>query len=137
MAPSRERPQGSREHPSHYLIEGNFKPAKGTRLLRAVVKVFGVLLVLVCVSSLIVYGFTVHYESKTSQVAKQTTHLHEDNHALEIQLEQVKSFKHVEAAAGKAPQLHIAKDIIEATAPPPGLLSLPPKTVHHPKVYVY
>ena len=81
------------------------------------VKVLGIILGLALVSSLVLYGMMVHFEADINGVGQKTRVLNEENKELQVNLNRIQSFKNVEKAAEKVPNLHLSEETIEVMAP--------------------
>jgi hypothetical protein len=108
----------TRRRKKHMIIEGNFAPGRTPRALRIVTRFLGSILVVSILLSLIVYGFTVSYESHLKQVATETQRMNEENKELQVDLNRIQSFKNVEAAAAQVPHLHLPDEVIEVETRP-------------------
>lgn len=123
---------------AHLLIQGNFKPARIQRLMRALTRILSVVSVLALVGALVVYGFKVHVEGSINRLAAETRDLNESNKDLQVRLNHLRSFKNVEAAAIQVPHLHVAETVIEVPAAAPyKFVSVPRLREEFPRVYGY
>jgi outer membrane murein-binding lipoprotein Lpp len=127
-----------RDTSEHQIIQGNFAPARSSRILRITARVFSLMFGLFVVGALVIYGVNVHYEDSINQVARDTRDLNEQNKELQVKLNHIRSFKNVEAAATKVPHLHMAETIIDVPASPKVQLPSRPKDKQEfPRVYGY
>ncbi len=123
---------------SHLLIQGNFSQPVSSRLLRMMTRVLSILLSVLILGALVTYGIRVHYEAKINKIARSTRELNEENKALLVQLNRIRSFKNVEQAATQVPHLHLAEAMIEVPSAQVKPLPLPPKAQREfPRVYGY
>jgi hypothetical protein len=124
--------------PEHLLIQGNFTPARSARILKILARSMGLLFGVGMLAALIVYGIKVHYEDDINRISKTTRELSEQNKELQVKLNQIRSFKNVEAAATRAPHLHLPETIIDV--PAGGKVSIPPlpkPKQEFPRIYGY
>lgn len=124
--------------PSHLIIQGNFAQPGISRLLRMSARIFSVLLILLGIGTLAMYGVKVHFEDSVNRLAKDTRELSEKNKELQVRLNRIRSFKNVEAAAGKVPHLHLPETVIDI--PVSGktqLPSMPKPKQEFPRIYGY
>jgi hypothetical protein len=123
----------------HLLIQGNFAPARSSRVMRASARVLGLLFGVFVFGALVVYGVKVHYEDDINQTSKTTRELNEKNKELQVKLNHIRSYKNVEAAAGHVPHLHLAETIIDIPAPSQQFKFSPMPKRHQefPRVYGY
>lgn len=127
-----------RSQAENLIIHGNFAPSRSGRLLRMSARIFGVLFFLLIIGTLILYGVKVHFEDSINRVARTTRDLNERNKELQVKLDHICSFKNVEEAAAKVPNLHMAETRINvATAPAIRLTPLPPAKQEFLRVYGY
>ena len=128
-----------RDHPDHLIIQGNFAPARNSRVLRISARVFSLLLGLFVVGALILYGIKVHLEDSINKVAHDTRDLNEKNKELQVSLNHTRSYKNVEAAAGKVPNLRLPPTVIDVPASPSEsrLPVMPKPKQEFPHVYGY
>lgn len=127
-----------RDKAEHLIIQGNFAPAKSSRMLRIGARVLSILLVVSLVGALVVYGIKVHYVDSINKIARDTRELNEQNKELQVRLNHIRSFKNVEAAATKVPHLHMAETVIDIPASPKHKLPDMPR-IHQefPRIYGY
>ena len=122
----------------HLIIQGDFAPAKHSRLLQVSARVFSLLFGLFIVGALVIYGVKVHFEDSINHVARDARDLNERNKELQVKLNHIRSYKNVEAAATKVPHLHMAETVIEVPASPQVQLPPMPKPRQEfPRVYGY
>lgn len=127
-----------REKPDHLIIQGNFTPARSGRALRMVARVLSLFFCVMIAGALVVYGVKVHFEDGINRVARDTREMNEQNKELQVRLNQLRSFKNVEAAATRAPHLHLAETVIDVPARPQTRLpSMPPAKREFPHIYGY
>ena len=127
-----------RDKPEHLIIQGNFAPAGHSRLLQVSARVGALLLVGFIVAALCFYGFKVHFEDSINQTARNARDLNEHNKELQVKLNHIRSFKNVEAAAAKVPNLRMPETIIDVPASPKVQLPHMPKSSQEfPHVYGY
>jgi outer membrane murein-binding lipoprotein Lpp len=127
-----------RDSAAHHIIQGNFAPARSSRILGITARVFSLLFGLFVVGALILYGIKVHYEDAINKVARDTRDLNEQNKELQVKLNHIRSFKNVEAAATQVPHLHMAETVIDI--PPSAQVQLPTRPEEpqeFPRVYGY
>lgn len=120
------------------IIQGNFAPARSSRVLRIVARVFSVLLAVLVVGALVTYGLKVHFEDSINRLAKDTRDMNEQNKELQVKLNHIRSYKNVEAAAAKVPHLQVPETVIEI--PPSPEVKFPPlpkPKQEFPRVYGY
>lgn len=124
--------------PEHLIIEGNFKPRRITRFFSHFSKISLLLLALVVIAALGIYGLTVNYQSRINDISGRTRDMNEENRELEVELSRIRSFKNIEAAAAKTPQLRLPEEVLEIK---PGkqvvLPELPFLKKEVPQVYGY
>jgi len=120
------------------IIQGNFAPARSSRVLGITARVFSLMFGLFVVSALIIYGIKVHFEDSINKVARDTRDLNEQNKELQVRLNHIRSFKNVEAAAAQVPHLHMAETVIGIPpSPQVHLPSRPQDPQEFPRVYGY
>lgn len=95
------------------LIQGDFTPGREPRTLKILIKLSAVLLGGTLLAALVVYGINVHYEQGINEVGKKTRTLTEMNKELLVRLNQIQSYKNVEVAAEKVPQLHLSEEVVD------------------------
>jgi hypothetical protein len=127
-----------RDESPHLIIQGDFAPAKSSRVLRVLTRVLSLLLLVSLVGALVVYGVKVHYVDDINRVARDTREMNEQNKELQVRLNHIRSFKNVEAAATKVPHLHLAETIIDVPASANYRLpAKPPTRQEFPRIYGY
>lgn len=127
-----------REQPEPMIIQGNFAPARSSRVLRIAARVFSILLALLVVGALVTYGLKVHFEDSINKLAKHTREMNEQNKELQVKLNHIRSYKNVEAAAARVPHLQAPETVIEIPpAPEVKLPSMPQSKQEFPRVYGY
>lgn len=120
------------------IIQGNFAPARSSRVLRVSARVFSILLALLVVGALVTYGLKVHFEDSINKLAKNTRDMNEQNKELQVKLNHIRSYKNVEAAAAKVPHLQAPETVIEIPpSPEVKLPSMPQSKQEFPRVYGY
>lgn len=120
---ARERTHDS----SGLLIEANFRPGREPRFLKFVTQFFCTVLVLCAVGAMVVYSINIHYEKNINEIGHKTRSLTEMNKELQVQLNKLQSYKNVEVAAEKLPQLHLSEEVIEVVGVQPVRLPDMPK----------
>lgn len=129
---------GMRDNPEHIIIQGNFAQARHSRILQVSARVFALMFGIFILAALCFYGFKVHFEDSINQVARNARDLNEHNKELQVKLNHIRSFKNVEAAAAKVPNLRMPETIIDVPAAPKAELPYMPKTSQEfPHVYGY
>ena len=121
------------------IIQGNFAPAKSGRVLRVSARVLSLFLALLGVGALVAYGVKVQFEDSINKLAKNTRDMNEQNKELQVQLNHIRSYKNVEAAATKVPHLHMPETVIDIP-PSATTVKLPPMPQpkqEFPRVYGY
>ena len=106
--------------------------------MQVTARVFSLLLGIFIVAALIFYGVKVHFEDSINQVARNARDLNEHNKELQVKLNHIRSFKNVEAAASKVPNLRMPETVIDVPSKPQ--THLPPMPQQHqefPHVYGY
>ncbi len=126
-----------RDHPDHLIIQGDFAPARNSRVLRISARVFSLLFGLFVVGALVMYGIKVHFEDSINKVARNTRDLNEKNKELQVRLNHIRSYKNVEAAAGKVPNLRMPPTVIDVPASESRLPTMPKSKQEFPHVYGY
>lgn len=127
-----------RDRSEHLIIEGNFAPAGHSRLLQVTARVFSLLLGIFIVVALCFYGFKVHFEDSINQVARHARDLNEQNKELQVKLNHIRSFKNVEAAASRVPNLKMPETVIDVPVTPAAQLPrMPQSHQEFPHVYGY
>ncbi len=127
-----------RDHSDHLLIQGNFAQARHSRVLQVTARVFALLFAVVAIVTLFFYGFKVHFEDSINQVARNARELNEHNKELQVKLNHIRSFKNVEAAAAKVPNLRMPETIIDVPATTKAQLpALPRASQEFPHAYGY
>jgi hypothetical protein len=122
----------------HVLIHGDFLPSGRERVLRALTRIGVILLGLCIVASMVIYGVKVHYEDAINRLARDTRDLNEQNKELQVKLNHIRSFKNVEAAAFKVPQLRMPPTVLNIPASGQAKLpDMPHTTREFPHVYGY
>lgn len=95
------------------MIQGDFTPGREPKVLKFFLKLLGVFLGITVVASLVIYGINVSYESDINEVGQKTRQLNEMNKELLVKLNHIQSYKNVETAAEKVPQLHLSDEVVE------------------------
>ena len=127
-----------RDNSEHLIIQGNFAQARHSRILQVSARVFSLLLGIFIVTALLFYGFKVHFEDNINHIARDARNLNEDNKELQVKLNHIRSFKNVEAAATKVPNLKMPETVIDVPASPNvALPHMPKKSQEFPHVYGY
>jgi len=126
-----------RDHPDHLIIQGDFAPARNSRVLRISARVFSLLFGLFVVGALVMYGIKVHFEDSINKVARDTRDLNEKNKELQVRLNHIRSYKNVEAAAGQVPNLRMPPTVIDVPASESRLPVMPKPKQEFPHVYGY
>lgn len=127
-----------RDRSEHLIIEGDFAPAGHSRLLQVTARVFSLMLGIFIVAALVFYGVKVHFEDSINQVARNARDLNEHNKELQVKLNHIRSFKNVEAAASRVPNLRMPETIIDVPATPQAKLPpMPKQRQEFPHVYGY
>jgi len=126
-----------RDHPDHLIIQGDFAPARNSRVLRISARVFSLLFGLFVVGALVMYGINVHFEDSINKVARDTRDLNEKNKELQVRLNHIRSYKNVEAAAGQVPNLRMPPTVIHVPASESRLPVMPKPKQEFPHVYGY
>ncbi len=127
-----------REHPEPMIIQGNFAPARNSRILRVSARVCSLLLLFLVLGALVIYGVKVHFEDSINKLAKNTREMNEQNKELQVRLNHIRSYKNVEAAAAKVPHLRQPETVIEVPpAAPVKLPAMPQPKQEYPRVYGY
>jgi hypothetical protein len=127
-----------RDNSEHLIIQGDFAQARHSRILQVSARVFSLMLGIFIVVALCFYGFKVHFEDSINQVARHARDLNEHNKELQVKLNHIRSFKNVEAAAAKVPNLRMPETIIDVPASPKANLPHMPKASQEfPHVYGY
>ena len=127
-----------RDHPDHLLIQGNFAQARHSRVLQVMARVFALLFAVAAIVTLFFYGFKVHFEDSINQVARNARELNEHNKELQVKLNHIRSFKNVEAAAAKVPNLRMPETIIDVPVTPKAKLpAMPTASQEFPHAYGY
>lgn len=128
-----------REQPEPMIIQGNFAPARSSRVLQVSARVGSLFLALLVLGALIAYGVKVHFEDSINKLARNTRELNEQNKELQVQLNHIRSYKNVEAAAARVPYLHAPETVIEVpvSAKKFKLPPMPHPKQEFPRVYGY
>lgn len=71
----------------------------------------------ILIIALVFYSFSVYLESQVLHVGEKTCDLQEENHDLELHLEQLKSFHHVSASTKRIKGLAAPEEIIHVACP--------------------
>lgn len=120
------------------IIQGNFAPARSSRVLRISSRVLSLLLGFLVLGALVTYGAKVHFEDSINKLARHTRDMNEQNKELQVKLNHIRSYKNVEAAAAKVPHLHAPETVIEIPpSPPVKLPEMPRPKQEFPRVYGY
>ncbi|MBY0402841.1 MAG: hypothetical protein K2X66_03015 [Cyanobacteria bacterium] len=120
------------------LIQGDFTPGKEPKVLKIFIKVLSIVLCIGVVSSLAIYGMTVHYANAINTTGQKTRQLNEMNKELTVKLNHIQSYKNIEVAAESVPQLHLSEEILEVMKDQSQHLpSLPPREKEFPRVSGY
>lgn len=122
----------------HVLIQGDFLPDGRERALRALTRIGVILLGLSITVSMIIYGIKVHYEDSINRLARDTRELNEQNKELQVKLNHIRSFKNVETAASRVPQLRMPPTVLNIPVSSQAKLpAMPHATREFPHVYGY
>jgi len=122
----------------HLIIEGNFAPPGASRLLQVSARIFSLLLGIFIVAALLFYGVKVHFEDSINKVARNARELNEHNKELQVKLNHIRSFKNVEAAAAKVPNLKMPETVIDIPSTPHvHFPHMPQQHQEFPHVYGY
>ncbi len=114
------------------MIRANFstslKDRRFQRVLAVSVRVLGLLSVVCVLGSLALYGWKVQMETQLTGMGRHVRQINEDNQLLQVQLNRIQAFNHVEHSAQKVPQLRVSEEVIELpSTPPPALPENPPR----------
>ena len=122
----------------HLLIQGDFLPSGRERLLRSLTRL-GVILLALCIAiTMIIYSVKVHFEDSINRLAKDTRDLNEQNKELQVTLNHIRSFKNVETAASKVPQLRMPPTVLNVPISRQAKLpTMPHASREFPHVYGY
>lgn len=127
-----------REQPEPMIIQGNFAPARSSRVLRISSRILSLLLGFLVLGALITYGVKVHFEDSINKLARHTRDINEQNKELQVKLNHIRSYKNVEAAAARVPHLHTPETVIEIPpSSPVKLPEMPKPKQEFPRVYGY